>query len=173
MTARGATRPLFQNTLSLPGIAPIAPVGKVVCIRRMRLDRRFKHRFGLCHEFLLPFQGDGAQEDRGTQENEIGVQYVASAVLVDFRNFAGRVKFLDHIPLDIHLAGLVDHVRRQVQSAAEPGASKIGEQFMQVDMRLKVVSVAGLLIGRASEVEPLWNTDSVSEGGQLHQRQVE
>ena len=91
---------------------------------------------------------------RVPQEDEIGVQHVAAAVVVDLRQPAGLVHVLDHVPLDVHLAGLAQQVRRQVQPAVETAGAEIGQQLAKVDVRLGIVAVPRLLVGPGSQGEP-------------------
>ena len=52
------------------------------------------------------------------------------------------VQFKDHISLDIDLPGFVDQRCGKVQSPSKPGATEVGEDFVQIQVRFEVVAIA-------------------------------
>ena len=82
------------------------------------------------------------------------------------------VEGLDLRAIDQGLAGFLNQAGQQIQSAAHAKRAVIGEQVLQVEVCILVVSIAGLFEGAGIDIEPLGDTDSEAEGGDFHDRDV-
>ena len=67
----------------LPRIRPVAPLLEVLPIGRRRLGSLLQPGLGLGHRLLFPLQGQLAGQHGAAQEHEVGVEHVATAVVVD------------------------------------------------------------------------------------------
>ncbi len=74
---------------------------------------------------------------------------------------------------DLHLARLAQQVGGQVQPAGEAGRPEVGQQLAQIDVRLHVVPVAGLLERLPAAVKPARHRHAVTKRRQFQKRQVE
>ncbi len=158
---------------AIPGVGPVSPTVQVVRIRDILCAAVDQPLARFRDQFLLALQSQLAYEHTGPQEDEIGVEYVTATVFVDFRKLSVVEQILHHVALDGHLARFAEQVRGQIQTAMETGGAKIGQQVVQVEMRLGVVPVAALLVSLDLDVEPSGHADAVPKCGQLHERQVE
>ena len=71
-----------------------------------------------------------AEHDARPQEDEVRVEHVAAAIVVDLGQLSGVVQVLDHVALDVHLAGLAQQVGGQVQPSGESRRAEVRQVFM-------------------------------------------
>ena len=113
-----------------------------------------------------------ADHDPRPQEHEVRVQHITTAVIVDLVGPTLVIKPLDHGSVDTGLARFSDQVRQQVQPTIDPGCAEVRHQIHQVNVRLDVVPIAGLVVGPRLDIEPLGQRDPVSVCRQFQHRQV-
>src|SRR5439155_26055854 len=114
---------------------------------------------------VLLFQRQVAGQDARAQEDEVGVEGVEHAVIVDGLALAGLVQVVDLAAVDGELAGLAEDFGEQVQAAGDLEGVVVGEPVHEVEVPAVEAAAAGDEVVLAAA--------AVAEGGQLQQRQIE
>lgn len=118
---------------------------------------------GLEMEEAFLLWGDLAGQHAGAQEDEVGVQRIAEAVVVDVLEPSLGVELVNLVAGDVHFAGQAEEAGEQVQSAGEGISAAVGKPVEQVeDGGAVAVAVEQVLLQGEAE----------AEGGQLQKRNV-
>jgi hypothetical protein len=81
--------------------------------------------------FLLG--GEFPGEEAGAEEDEVSIEGIAEAVVVDFLESSLAVELVDLIAGDIDFSGEADEACEEVESAGEGVGAAIGEPIEQID----------------------------------------
>ena len=157
----------------LPGILPVSPLLQILAVGRRLVAPLGQPLLRVRNDRLLFLQRQFAGQDATAEKDEIGVQHIAAAIVVDLGEFTVVVEVLDHVPLHIHLAGLPQQIRRQVQSAVEARRTVVDQQVLQVQMGVEIVAIAGLVPVPRVYGEPVLQRHAIAKGRQLQQRHIE
>ena len=107
---------------------PVAPVRKVVCVRLAGRRLLFQPLLGLLDQNLFVVQTELAQENAAAKKNEVGVEDVAPAVIVDGAHFTGVEHVLDFGTVDACFSRFADEIRQQIEAAGDADRAEVGEQ---------------------------------------------
>lgn len=78
----------------------------------------------------------------------------------------------DHVSLDVDFSGFFQDCGGQVQATTEPRGAEVSEDFVQIEMGIKVVAVSVLGVGAIVEVEPSWGADTEAVRREFHQGDI-
>src|SRR5205823_6487001 len=106
-----------------------------------------------------------AKQDARAQEDEVGIERVAQAVIVDLLQPALLIERVNLGAIDAHLARLAEELGQQVQPAGNAAGAVVGEPVEQVDV-VAVETIAAVVKVIADGIAP-------AKSGQLEQWQIE
>src|SRR5207253_5358320 len=118
---------------------------------------------GLRDDSVLRFEGNITTHHARAQKNEIGVQRIEHAVVIDFLELAIEEQRIDLFARGFHFARLAKDLGKEIETARQAAGAVIRQPIKQVD--LAVVAIAAVQ-------EIVAGTTTVAESRQLQQRQV-
>ena len=89
-------------------------VGKVLAYRREVFSLGFEPIDCIVEDFLLLLKGNMAHQHSGPKKNEIGIDGITGAVVIDFLEFTRLVHWVDIMPGDAHFSGQPQPAGQQV-----------------------------------------------------------
>ncbi len=146
-------------------------MGEVV-LASPRIGLRGNPIAGLFDALLFHFQGEETGQDSRAQKNEIGIEDVAHAIVIDGGDFALGEQVLDLGAVDAGFARFADEVGDEIQAAYQARRAKIVEEVVQIKMRGMVIAITTLFETAGIDIEPFLDRQPIAERGEFHDRQV-
>src|ERR1035437_3952462 len=113
---------------------PVPELFQVLRKPRVLAGGGFDHRPRSFHKSVFVLGPDLAAKHGQAQVDEVGVQGIAHAVVVDSCMLAGIPEILDHAATGVHLPRLLKKRRQQMQATALTRGAERSQELHQVQM---------------------------------------